>query len=108
MTHCAHRVGTAIFFVLALAACEAETDNAWVNRQCRDAVDVPAWNECVERANASLPAKHAAERAHSDAQWNMIGVMIGGSAAGYRPYQPPAPVFTTCTRTSNGVNCITQ
>jgi hypothetical protein len=86
-----------LIFALALAECEAETDNAWVNRQCRDTVDIPAWNRCVENANDKVAARHAAEEVRQDREEILIAPMLLNR-----------PVQTSCMNIGGIVTCTSR
>lgn len=66
-----------IVVALLLAGCNAEQT---AGQMCRDAIDVPAWDHCIERANARVAARRerqiAREESNDDA---MATAIIVGS-----------------------------
>jgi hypothetical protein len=68
----------------------------------------PARAAYFSDVQAALQADAAATAQQRQEIVDLLGVALAGFAAGYAAPAVPAPVFTSCTRVGNVVNCIGQ
>lgn len=104
----------ALALALALTGCGASEFDR-VNYACRNTVDVPAWDQCLDSYRTAQKVREAQQGRDNEESpaktFGMLLMLLGAGASGYSQNraleQSHIPVSTSCTTNSAGmVNCL--